>query len=237
MKRLVGYSLTGSQKDNVIIFLWGPGSNGKSKFVKIFMALGGDYAQAAPSSLLMKKHSDAIPNDVARLRGARIVVASESPEGGVLDEERIKMLSGDDRIAARFMRQEFFDFTPSHHLYLQTNHKPRIVGTDYAIWRRIKLIPFIVKFEDRDEVPETAHPRDTGLEDKLRAELPGILAWAIEGAREWFEKGLRDPEIVRVATRDYKREEDTLRDFIESCCDEGPERRAEIGRASCRERV
>ncbi len=229
MKRLVGYSLTGDQTEHVIVFVWGSGSNGKSVLVSVLMAIGGDYAQAAPTSLLMKKYSDAVPTDVARLRGARIVIASESPEGGLLDEERIKLLSGGDRISARFMRQDLFEFDPTHHLFLQTNHKPHVSGTSHAIWRRIRLIPFGVRFEDPSEVPDTTHPKDSRLEEKLRAELPGILTWAVEGAREWFEKkGLGDPETVKAATKAYRREEDVLADFIESCCVTGPEHSAKV---------
>jgi putative DNA primase/helicase len=229
LKRLVGYSLTGDQREHVLAFLWGNGSNGKSILVSILMAIGGDYAQAAPTSLLMKKYSDAVPTDVARLRGARIVIASESPEGGHLDEERIKLLSGGDRISARFMRQDLFEFDPTHHLFLQTNHKPHVSGTSHAIWRRIRLIPFGVRFEDPSEVPDTAHPKDTRLQEKLHAELPGILAWAVEGAREWFEKGLGDPETVKAATKAYRREEDILTDFVESRCDVGAELSASVG--------
>jgi putative DNA primase/helicase len=229
VKRLVGYSLTGDQREHLIVFLWGNGSNGKSVFVKIFMAIGGDYAQTAPTSLLMKKYSDAVPTDVARLRAARPVLASESPEGGSLDEERIKVLSGGDRIAARFMRQDLFEFDPTHHLFLQTNHKPHISGTSHAIWRRIRLIPFGVRFEDPSDVPDTKHPKDARLEEKLRAELPGILAWAVEGAREWFKNGLGDPETVKAATKAYRREEDLLADFVEARCIVGPEHSASSG--------
>ena len=187
---------------------------------------------AAPASLLMKKYSDAIPTDVAGLRGARIVVASETPEDGRLDETRVKLLTGaEGKITARYMRQDFFEFNPTHHLFLQTNHKPRIVGTDYAIWRRIRLIPFDVIFKEvTADNPEPAHPADLLLDEKLRAELPGILAWAVEGAGDWFNKGgLKDPACVLEATKTYRREEDVLADFIEACCITGPEHSAGVG--------
>ena len=149
---------------------------------------GGDYAMAAPASLLLKKYSDAIPTDVAGLRGARVVVASETPEDGRLDETRVKLLTGaGGKITARYMRQDYFEFNPTHHLFLQTNHKPRIVGTDFAIWRRVRLLPFDVIFEEvTADNPTPTHPADPLLDGELRAELPGILVWAVEGAKEWF---------------------------------------------------
>jgi putative DNA primase/helicase len=231
LKRLIGYSLTADQRDHRLPILVGPGSNGKSTLVKVLFALGGDYAMAAPASLLMKKYSDAIPTDVAGLRGARIVVASETPEDGRLDETRVKLLTGaEGKITARYMRQDFFEFNPTHHLFLQTNHKPRIVGTDFAIWRRIRLIPFDVIFEEvTANNPAPAHPADPLLDEKLRAELQGILAWAVEGAREWFEHGLNDPTCILEATKTYRREEDVLADFIESKCVTGPEHSASVG--------
>jgi putative DNA primase/helicase len=231
LKRLVGYSLTADQRDHRLPILVGPGSNGKSTLVKVLFALGGDYAMAAPASLLLKKYSDAIPTDVAGLRGARIVVASETPEDGRLDETRVKLLTGaEGKIAARYMRQDFFEFNPTHHLFLQTNHKPRIVGTDFAIWRRIRLIPFDVIFEEvTADNPAPVHPADPLLDEKLRAELPGILAWAVEGAKEWFERGLRDPSSVLEATKTYRREEDVLADFVESRCVTGPKHSASVG--------
>lgn len=229
VQRLVGYALTAEQTEHTLPILVGKGSNGKTTLIKKLLAVAGDYGQAAPASLLMKKYGDAIPTDVARLAGCRVVVVSETPEDGRLDEERVKLLTGGEgRIAARFLRRDFFEFKPTHHLFLQTNHKPRISGTDFAIWRRIRLIPFNVKFEDSQENPDTEHPRDPSLDDELTRELPGILNWALEGARLWYENGLNEPEVVRDATKEYREEQDVLADFVNDCCIVGPERRTTV---------
>jgi putative DNA primase/helicase len=223
--RLVGYALTAEQRDHVLPILIGGGGNGKSTFVKILLALTGEYGQAAPASLLMKKYGDQIPTDVADLRGARVVVASETPEDGRLDEERVKLLTGAEaKIKARHMRHDFFEFAPTHHLFLQTNHRPRVSGTDYAIWRRIRLIPFNVRFEEETkENPAPEHLKDLKLAETLLEELPGILNWAIEGAKDWYEHGLQDPEFVLEATKKYRGEENVLSDFLEDSCERRPE--------------
>ena len=228
VKRLFGYALTADQRHQIITFLWGQGDNGKGVLTRTWLAVAGEYGKAAADTLLMRKYSDAIPADVADLWGARLVIASESQEDGRLDEQRVKALTGSDRIKARFMRQNFFEFEPTHHIFLQTNHKPKIVGQDHAIWRRIRLIPFGVRFEDPHLNPATVHRKDFELEQKLREELPGILRWAVEGAREALNEGLRDPESVMAATKEYRREEDILSDFIESRCVLGPEREATV---------
>src|SRR5262249_29436106 len=161
-----------------------------------------DYGQEAAPDLLLEKAYSGIPNDVARLRGARFVSVAETSDGSKYDEGKIKKLTGEDKLSARFMRGEFFDFYPTHKLWLISNHKPTIKGTDFAIWRRIKLIPFEVTFP-----PEK---QDHGLQEKLRQELPGILAWAVSGCIEWQMNGLQEPEEVKGATDDYRVEMDTV---------------------------
>src|SRR5262249_34700305 len=141
-----------------------------------------------PAETLLAKRETGIPNDVARLRGARFVPAVETRKGRWLDEERLKQLSGGDKISARFMRGEWFDFSPICKVCLVTNHRPKIRGTDEAIWRRIHLVPFTVTIPKSD--------RDKTLPEKLRAELPGILAWAVRGCLEWRVKGLAPPDSV-----------------------------------------
>ena len=160
------------------------------------------------------KRGDTIPNDIARLKGSRFVAAIESDEDKRLSESLIKQLTGQDRISARFMRSEWFDFNPTFKIWLATNHKPVIRGTDHAIWRRIRLIPFTVTIPDEEQ--------DEELVEKLKEEHPGILNWAVEGARKWQKKGLEVAEKVKVATAQYRLEMDVLAGFLEDCCLIGP---------------
>ena len=163
-----------------------------------------------PTDTLLTKRDGNIPNDVARLKGARFVTASESEEGKRLGEAFIKDVTGGDVISARFMRAEWFDFKPECKLWLATNHKPVIRGTDKAIWDRIRLIPFMVSIPEAEQ--------DKQLLAKLRDELPGILRWAIEGCLTWQQQGLGAPSAVQVATEGYREEMDVLGRFIEECC-------------------
>ena len=183
---------------------------------------------AAPASLLLKKYSDAIPTDVAGLRGARVVVASETPEDGRLDETRVKLLTGaEGKITARVMRQDYFEFNPTHHLFLQTNHKPsdrRDRFCDLAAGSPASIRCDLRGSHGRQSYADASGGSVERLQ--LRAELPGILVWAVEGAKEWFEGGLRDPACVLEATKTYRREEDVLADFIESKCVIGPKHSA-----------
>lgn len=211
LQKAIGYSLTGSTKEQVLFILYGTGANGKSTLIEAVSGMLGDYAQQTPTSTLMvKKNDGGIPNDVARLKGSRFVSAVEAEEGQRFAESLVKQLTGGDRITARFMRSEFFEFTPEFKLFLATNHKPAIRGTDLAIWRRIRLIPFNVT------IPEDQ--RDSHLPDKLRAELPGILRWAVTGCQMWLREGLGNPEEVKGATEGYRSEMDILSNFIEESC-------------------
>lgn len=218
LQRAVGYSLTGDVSERCLFILHGCGANGKTTFLEVIRALLGDYALRTPTETLMLKQSGSIPNDVARLKGARFVSASESEEGRRLAESLIKDITGGDTISARFMRAEWFDFTPECKVWLATNHKPEIRGTDRAIWDRIKLIPFEVI------IPETE--QDKHLTDKLTRELPGILAWAVEGCLAWQRDGLGVADRVKAATAAYRNEQDALGEFIEDCCIEGDDKEA-----------
>jgi putative DNA primase/helicase len=200
LRRAVGYSLTGTTGEQVLFILHGAGANGKSTFLEILRALHGDYGQQAPPELLVDRRN-IIPNDVARLPGVRCLAAAESGEGGRLNESLVKSLTGGDTVAARFMRGEWFEFTPQFTPWLATNHKPTIRGTDEGIWRRIRLIPFNVT------IPPDQ--RDPDLPAKLRAELPGILNWALEGCLAWQADGLTNPAAVEEATAEYRAEQDT----------------------------
>jgi len=211
LQKAVGYSMTGDTREQTLFFLYGLGSNGKSTFLDVIKKVLGDYAmQMSPDTLMMKDRGGGIPNDIARLRGARFVAASEIEEGRRLAEVQIKELTGGDTITARFLHQEFFEFKPEFKLFLAGNHKPRIKGTDEGIWRRIRLIPFTVI------IPEDK--RDKSLPDKLRNELPGILNWAIEGCLMWQREGLGMPDEVKAATDSYRSEMDVIAAFIEENC-------------------
>jgi putative DNA primase/helicase len=210
LQRAVGYSLTGDTSEQVLFFLYGTGANGKSTFLDIIRELLGDYAAATPTSTLLSKARDTIPNDIARLKGVRFVSAVETENGRYLAESVLKQLTGDKRISARFMRGEWFDFQPECKLWLATNHKPMIRGTEEGIWRRIRLIPFMVSIPPEEQ--------DKRLFEKLFTELPGILNWALEGCVQWQREGLGLPMEVKTAMAAYRAEMDTLADFIAECC-------------------
>ncbi len=211
LRRLVGYLLAGVTTDQSLHFLHGSGSNGKSVFVEVVLALLGDYALSTSPDLVMQRRHGGIPNDVARLRGIRVAMMNETSQGAKFDEAKLKDLTGGDTLSARFLHQEFFDFKPTHRLVIRGNHKPVISGTDEGIWRRLRLVPFAV------EIPEPE--QDKNLLVKLTNELPGILNWALQGCREWQQSGLRPPEIVTDAVRQYREESDTLGRFVGEHCE------------------
>lgn len=214
LQRGIGYSLSGDVREQVMFVLWGKGRNGKSSFVNLVLALLGSYAMKAPSDLLMvSRNQDRHPTEKADLFRRRFVAAIETEEGRQLSEVFVKEATGGDPIRARRMREDFWQFWPTHKLWLATNHKPVIRGTDDAIWRRICLVPFVQKFEG-----ETA---DKTLPEKLRAELPGILRWAVEGCLMWQRDGLGLPDEVKNAVKEYRDEMDILGSFIEECCEVG----------------
>ncbi len=205
-----GWALTGDISEQTIFILYGSGANGKSTFLNTLMNLMGDYAIATPTETFMKRNGDQISNDIARLRGTRIVTTTEAEQGKSLSEPLIKQITGNDRMTARFLYGEFFDFVPTFKIFMATNHKPMIRGTDHGIWRRIKLIPFTVTIPKENQ--------DRKLEEKLRAELGGILNWLIAGCRRWREEGLVAPEEIAAATEEYRSEMDVLGNFMRECC-------------------
>src|SRR5215211_7069457 len=210
VQRAAGYSATGDTSEQCMFIHHGLGANGKSTFQETITAALGDYAMRTPTETLLVKRTGGVPNDVARLKGARFVTASETEEGRRLAESLVKDLTGHDTISARFMWAEWFDFKPTHALHLSTNHKPEIRGTDPAIWRRIRLIPWAVTIPPGEQ--------DRRLAEKLRSELPGVLAWIVHGCLAWQCKGLQAPEEVRRATRAYRAEMDVLAAFLADCC-------------------
>jgi len=210
LQRAVGYSLTGSTREQCLFMLYGCGANGKTTFLEAISDVLAGYAQRTPTDTLLAKDTSGISNDIARLKGARFVVASEVEEGKRMAESLVKQMTGGEKMTARFMRAEYFEFTPHFKLWVGTNHKPVIRGTDQAIWRRIKLIPFNVTIPPEE--------RDKNLLNKLRREMPGILNWAVMGCMDWQKNGLGEPEEVIKATNDYRSEMDVLTRFVSDCC-------------------
>jgi len=221
LKRAVGYSLTGLTREEVFFILYGLGRNGKGTFLRVLSAVLGEYAANTEFSTLIadRDHGKGPRNDIASIAGRRFVTAQESREGVQFDESLIKALTGGDLITARFLHKEFFTFRPTWKIWLATNHKPEIHGTDEGIWSRPKLIPFTVNFEGRE---------DRGLKDALLNphELSGILCWAVTGCREYLDYGLHYPDEVMVATANYKAESDLVGQFIAECCVRGEYARA-----------
>jgi len=209
LQKVVGYSLTGLTTLQCLFILAGLGANGKSTFLETFRKLLGDHARHTPSCTLLVNNL-AIRNDLARLRGARVVTAVEIGLGKKLDEALVKQLTGGDPITSRYLFQEYFEHRPTFKLFMAVNHLPEIRGMDHGIWRRIHLIPFnvIIKEEEMD--------RD--LASKLEAELPGILAWAVQGCLEWQKSGLEMPSASLSALGEYREESDKIGDFIGDCC-------------------
>ena len=211
MQRAIGYSMTSSIKEHCMFIFYGTGRNGKTTMIETISKIFGSYSIGLPpESIMHKKNGNNIPNDIARLKGARRVTVSESKENVTLDEALIKRLTGGDLITARFLNKEFFDFYPVFKLFLYTNKKPNIHGTDIGIWRRIRMIPFDLTILEEE--------KDEALPEKLEKELSGILSWALEGCRKWKESGLKTPRKILEATSIYQTEEDDIGQFIEDHC-------------------
>ena len=218
LQRCVGYSLTGETKEHALFLLYGKGANGKSTFLEVVRHVLGDYAQTADFASFMVSKNQTVRNDIAKLNGARLVTATESESGKRMSEAVVKQLTGGDTVTARFLYSEHFEFVPQFKLWLGTNHKPKIVGADDGIWRRIRLIPFTV------QIPK-AH-QDKDLPKKLKAEASGILNWALEGLRQWQKTGLAEPDTVTEATSEYRADQDVLQHFIDALCTTGAGKRA-----------
>ncbi len=210
LQRTAGYCLTGSTREHKLAFLYGPGANGKGVFVHTISTIMGDYAISAPIEMFLASTHDRHPTEIARLKGARLVVAQETQKGRRWDETKLKVLTSSDRLSGHFMRQDFFDFDPSHKLLITGNHKPSLGSVDEAIRRRLLLVPFTV------EIP--IEERDPDFAAKLAPEYPAILRWMVDGCLEWQRDGLAVPERVRKASDDYFANQDTLTQWIEDCC-------------------
>jgi len=208
--RLAGLSICGSQAEQIVPVCYGLGANGKSVFLGALSHALGDYAIATNADTFMRDRKTAT-NDLARLSGARFVTAVEVEDGKTFSEALIKSISGDDRITARFLFKEFFEFVPQFKVWFAVNHRPVVRGNDHGIWRRLRLIPFEARFDGRT--------RDNNLAQRLREEAPGILAWAVRGCLAWQADGLPTPDAVRIATETYRSDMDSLRPFLDDCCD------------------
>jgi putative DNA primase/helicase len=217
VQRLLGYCLTGDVSEQVLPIFHGSGQNGKSTLLTVILdLLGEDYAIQAASDLLLTKKQEH-PTEKADLHGKRLVACVETGEGRRLAESWVKQATGGEKIRARRMREDYWQFDPTHKLILATNHRPEIRGTDYAIWRRVLLVPFEVKIP-KDE-------RDKRMAEKLKAEGPEILAWAVRGCLDWQrQRGLGEPDVVTAATQSYREDEDLLAAFIADRCETGPGR-------------
>ena len=209
--RFLGYALTGVIREHAIAIFWGEGDNGKSTTLEVVRSALGDYAQNPPADVILAKRENGPGNDVARLVGVRLATVVETEESARLRESLLKRLSGGDRMTARFLYGEFFEFDPTAKFVLSTNHRPNIRGTDHAIWRRINLVPFTVK------IPEAE--KNLAIAETLRSEGAGILAALVRGCLEWQKVGLRPPETVRAATKSYREAEDAVGRFITDLCE------------------
>ncbi|HSY21914.1 MAG TPA: phage/plasmid primase, P4 family [Polyangiaceae bacterium] len=207
LQRLAGYALTGEIREHILAFFFGAGANGKSTFLRTLHAVLGDYASPAPRGLLFRaRGGDRHPTELASLHGKRFVTCSEVEEGQTFDESLTKDLTGGDPIECRRMREDFWSFDPTHKLFVAGNHKPTVRGDDEGIWRRMRLVPWLVNLAENEQ--------DKTLPDKLLAEAPGILAWCVRGCLSWQHNGLSEPSAVRAATTAYREENDSLGEFF-----------------------
>jgi len=211
VQRVVGYSLTGDTSEHKLFFLYGTGANGKSTFLETIRAILGDYARNASFETFLARRGSGPRNDLARLKGSRIVTAQEAGADRKLAEDVVKSIVGGDTITTRYLYKEHFEYVPQFKLFLAANHKPTVSGTDHAIWRRIQVIPFTVRIPPDEQ--------DKHLVQTLREESPGILTWAVKGCMRWRELGeLREPKAVTDATGEYRTEMDLFGDFFGERC-------------------
>lgn len=222
LQRAAGYSLTGNVSEQCLFFLHGDGANGKSTFLDVLLTMLGEYGMQAVSEMLVQRKSEVHLTERADLHNRRMVATIETDDGRKMAEALVKQVTGGDRIRARKCHKDCFEFLPTFKIWLAANHKPAVKGTDHAIWRRIKVVPFTVTIP-----PES---RDPNLSEKLRAELPGILAWAVRGCMDWqLRNSLGEPEEVTAATDNYRTEQDLLGAFIRDVCQVHPEYRTRAG--------
>jgi putative DNA primase/helicase len=215
VQRLIGYYLTGSTVEQILIFLYGLGANGKTIFVRVLLALLGEYAIQSPMNMLLETKNERHSTELADLRGVRLAACTETPAGQAWNEPLVKQLTGSDKIRARKVYQDNEEFEPTHKIIVAGNYRPRVKGSDLGIWRRLKLIPFERIFADGKKDPH--------LLERLLAEMPGILAWAVEGYQLWHRDGLGSSRRVNEATSAYRDESDILGPFLVERCIVAPD--------------
>ena len=213
IRKILGYSLTGDISEQALFFFHGDGGNGKTTLLKVFLEMLGDYGKAGASNTLIAKKFDTHPTEIGYLQGSRFALFQEAEAGRYLSEVTVKQMTGGDRITARKLYKDFYEFDSTFKIFFSVNHMPKIRGTDKGIRRRIKRIPFDVT------IPESQ--RDMNFISKLREELPGILNWAIQGCLEWQSERLGEPEEVQSATREYLRQAESIGRFISERCTVG----------------
>lgn len=223
LQRCIGMSLTGDTGAKVMFICHGSGDNGKTVFSNVLQLLTGEYCVNADAQTFMDKNVSGIRSDLVRLKGARIVRTAETNQGNRLNEGLIKQLSGGNPITARTLFSEPVEFYPEFKPWLETNHRPIVFGTDQAIWRRLKLIPFTVNIPEK--VKALGYPAKSReqVQAELTAELGSILVWAVNGCLEWQRNGLREPEKVSGATAQYREEMDRVKAFVDECCTADPD--------------
>jgi len=215
LQRVAGYALTGITREHALFFCYGIGANGKGVFLSTLTNIMANYATTTPIETFIASNTDRHPTDLAGLRGARLVTAQEIEQGRRWAESKIKAITGGDKISARFMRQDFFEYAPEFKLLIAGNHKPGLRRVDEAIRRRMNLIPFKITIPKNE--------RDKNLAEKLKAEWSEILYWMIEGCLKWQKEGLSPPEAVRAATDAYLESEDAIKMWMQECCTLGPQ--------------
>jgi putative DNA primase/helicase len=215
VQKAIGYSLTAEVSEQCLFLCYGEGANGKSTFLETVRSLLGNYSHNLPFSAFELRARSSVPNDIAGIVGKRFVTAVETNENVAFNEGRIKALTGGDQTTARFLYQEHFSFDPTAKFWLAFNHQPRVTDDSHGFWRRVRLIPFLARFDGTIE--------DKQLGAKLRAEAAGILAWAVRGCLMWQSEGLGSPTAVREATMLYRKENDSLAMFIEDWYDVCPD--------------
>ena len=211
MQRTVGYTMTAERREQKLFFMFGLGANGKSTFWDVIQWMLGTYAMKLPASVLMRSNGDRHPTEIAQLHRKRLAISSELDEGQHLNESRVKELTGDATITARYMRQDFFEFALTQKHVMVGNYRPRIQGGDAAMARRIVLVPFNATFSGKK--------RDMRLAEKLQAEAPAIMAWAVRGAVAWYSDGLGIPASVQAASAEYMVANDDVVQWFEECCE------------------
>jgi putative DNA primase/helicase len=213
LQRFCGYCCTGVTMEHKFVFAYGTGANGKSTFINTIREILGDYATVADVGTFIASRTERHPTDVAKLHNYRMAVGQETEKGRRWDEAKIKSMTGGDKMTARFMRQDFFDFIPKFKLWITGNYKPILMNVDEAMRRRMLLVPFVVQIKPEE--------RDPNLAEKLKAEWPAILRWCLDGCLEWQQIGLAPPAIVTQATDAYFDDQDLIKQWLEECTEDG----------------